>query len=305
MTCRSRRVTSTCSTTSRWRSTAASTSRSSARTAPGRRRCSRRSSAGGRRAIRLGHGVVPAYFSQHEAELDERGTVLECVQAMTGLRRPEAQNLLGRFLFSGWETHEKAVRVLSGGERRRLALAVVVASGRELPRPRRADEPPRPREPRGARGCAGELPGHGPAGLARPRPARRGRRANARDRGRDDPELRRRLGRLRRERAARGRNVPPPADMRPLRPKFALRHESCAKSARNRKAPRELEQVETAIQRQEETVAELERKLADDGWDDMDLLTAHRAARDRAPVAARSVGDALRAGAGVGGPHRD
>ena len=79
--------------------------------------------------LRLGHGVVPAYFSQHEAELDERGSVLECVQAMTGLRRPEAQNLLGRFLFSGWETHEKPVTVLSGGERRRLALAVVVASG--------------------------------------------------------------------------------------------------------------------------------------------------------------------------------
>src|SRR5262249_58599608 len=74
---------------------------------------------------RLGHGVVPAYFSQHEAELDERGSVLECVQAMTGLRRPDAQNLLGRFLFSGWETHEKPVKVLSGGERRRLALAGV------------------------------------------------------------------------------------------------------------------------------------------------------------------------------------
>ena len=80
-------------------------------------------------SVRLGHGVAPAYFSQHEAELDERGSVLDCVQAMTGLRRPDAQNLLGRFLFSGWETHEKPVTVLSGGERRRLALAVVVASG--------------------------------------------------------------------------------------------------------------------------------------------------------------------------------
>ena len=78
---------------------------------------------------RLGHGVVPAYFSQQEAELDERGTVLDCVQSMTGLTRPNAQNLLGRFLFSGWEEHQKAVSVLSGGERRRLALAAVVASG--------------------------------------------------------------------------------------------------------------------------------------------------------------------------------
>ncbi len=48
---------------------------------------------------------------------------------MTGLSRPDAQNLLGRFLFSGWDAHEKAVAVLSGGERRRLALAVTVASG--------------------------------------------------------------------------------------------------------------------------------------------------------------------------------
>ncbi len=77
----------------------------------------------------LGHGVIPAYFSQQEAELDERGNVLDCVQSMTGLSRPNAQNLLGRFLFSGWDEHQKAVSVLSGGERRRLALAAVVASG--------------------------------------------------------------------------------------------------------------------------------------------------------------------------------
>ena len=62
-------------------------------------------------------------------ELDTRGSVLQCVQSMTGLSRPDAQNLLGRFLFSGWDAHEKAVSVLSGGERRRLALAVTVASG--------------------------------------------------------------------------------------------------------------------------------------------------------------------------------
>src|SRR5204862_5902394 len=43
--------------------------------------------------------------------------------------RPQAQSLLGRFLFSGWTEHEKSISVLSGGERRRLALALVVASG--------------------------------------------------------------------------------------------------------------------------------------------------------------------------------
>src|SRR5439155_1382491 len=57
--------------------------------------------------VRLGHGVVPAYFSQQELELDLRGSVLQCVQRATGLQRPEAQKLLGRFLFSGWTEHEK------------------------------------------------------------------------------------------------------------------------------------------------------------------------------------------------------
>jgi ATP-binding cassette, subfamily F, member 3 len=78
---------------------------------------------------KTGHGVGLGYFSQHGTELDERGSALECVMRMTKLNRPQAQSLLGRFLFSGWEAHEKQVRALSGGERRRLGLAVVVASG--------------------------------------------------------------------------------------------------------------------------------------------------------------------------------
>jgi uncharacterized coiled-coil protein SlyX len=41
----------------------------------------------------------------------------------------------------------------------------------------------------------------------------------------------------------------------------------------------ELEQVEAEVAKQEQTVADLERKLADD-WGDLELLTAHRAARD-------------------------
>jgi ATP-binding cassette, subfamily F, member 3 len=82
--------------------------------------------------FKFGYGVEVAYFSQHGTELDERGSVLDCVQAMTGLTRPKAQSLLGRFLFSGWEAHMKQVRELSGGERRRLGLAVLVASGSNL-----------------------------------------------------------------------------------------------------------------------------------------------------------------------------
>jgi ATP-binding cassette subfamily F protein 3 len=79
--------------------------------------------------FKLGHGVEVGYFSQHGLELDERGSVLDCVQAMTSLNRPQAQVLLGRFLFSGWDAHMKQVRDLSGGERRRLGLAVLVTSG--------------------------------------------------------------------------------------------------------------------------------------------------------------------------------
>ena len=79
--------------------------------------------------LRLGHGVVPGYFSQHALELPKTGSVLDATAAATGLPRQQAQRLLGRFLFSGWETHERAVTALSGGERRRLALALLVASG--------------------------------------------------------------------------------------------------------------------------------------------------------------------------------
>jgi len=78
---------------------------------------------------RLGHGVESAYFSQHTQELPSTGSVLDCAVAATRLPRPQAQALLGRFLFSGWETHERPVSALSGGERRRLALALLVASG--------------------------------------------------------------------------------------------------------------------------------------------------------------------------------
>ena len=82
--------------------------------------------------FKLGHGVEVGYFSQHGLEVDERGSALDCVQVMTGLNRPQAQTLLGRFLFSGWDAHMKQVRDLSGGERRRLGLAVLVTSGANL-----------------------------------------------------------------------------------------------------------------------------------------------------------------------------
>src|SRR5215218_905510 len=81
---------------------------------------------GGR--LRTGHNVAIGYLSQHVDELGTRGTALEAVQRATGLTPNKARALLGRFLFSGAEA-EKPLDGLSGGERRRLSLAILVASG--------------------------------------------------------------------------------------------------------------------------------------------------------------------------------
>ena len=78
--------------------------------------------------LRTGHNVQLGYLSQHAEELGAAGTVLEAAQRSTGLTPNKARALLGRFLFSGEEA-EKPIDGLSGGERRRLSLAILVASG--------------------------------------------------------------------------------------------------------------------------------------------------------------------------------
>ena len=67
-------------------------------------------------------------LSQHAEELGRTGTVLEACQRATGLKPNETRALLGRFLFGG-EAAEKPLDGLSGGERRRLSLAILVQSG--------------------------------------------------------------------------------------------------------------------------------------------------------------------------------
>jgi ATP-binding cassette subfamily F protein 3 len=81
--------------------------------------------------LRTGHNVTIGFLSQHAEELGRQGTartVLEAAQHATGLTPAKARALLGRFLFSGEEA-EKPLEGLSGGERRRLSLAVLVQSG--------------------------------------------------------------------------------------------------------------------------------------------------------------------------------
>jgi ATP-binding cassette subfamily F protein 3 len=220
---------------------------------------------------RLGHGVVPGYFSQHTLELPSQGSVLDCAANATGLPRPQAQMLLGRFLFSGWETHERSVTALSGGERRRLALALLVASGANF---LVLDEPTNhlDLESREALETALEaFPGtvlivsHDRALLdAVPDRIVAIEELSLRsyDGGWAD---------LTRERSAREQVAPAPAPAMKKPRTRPPRHE--------RRQPSELERLEHTIASTETRVAELEAKLASD-WTNMDVLAAHRAARD-------------------------
>ena len=219
--------------------------------------------------VRLGHSVEAAYFSQHEVELDERGSVLDCAQGATGLARPQAQALLGRFLFSGWTEHEKPVTALSGGERRRLALALVVASGANF---LLLDEPTNhlDLESREALEAALEaFPGtlllvsHDRAlldAVAERTLAIEDGTVNSYDGGWAEYARRR-------EEVASAPPKPPKTTPKRERPKPA--------AAR----PGELDRLEAEIAQREAEVAELEQRLAED-WGDVEALTAHRRARD-------------------------
>lgn len=74
--------------------------------------------------VKLGHNVQIGYFAQNQAEyLDGNKTVLDTmIDAANETNRAKVRDILGSFLFRGEEV-DKFVRVLSGGERNRLALA--------------------------------------------------------------------------------------------------------------------------------------------------------------------------------------
>ena len=80
--------------------------------------------------LRTGHNVKLGFLSQHAEELSAGSarTVVEATTHLTKLTPNNARGLLGRFLFSG-DDAEKPLEVLSGGERRRLSLAILVQSG--------------------------------------------------------------------------------------------------------------------------------------------------------------------------------
>ncbi|MFL5897071.1 MAG: ribosomal protection-like ABC-F family protein [Solirubrobacterales bacterium] len=79
-------------------------------------------------SVRSGHNVKIGYLSQHADSAAGAGTVLDAAKRETGLSENQARALLGGFLFSGGDV-EKQLGDISGGEQRRLSLAILVASG--------------------------------------------------------------------------------------------------------------------------------------------------------------------------------
>jgi ATP-binding cassette, subfamily F, member 3 len=79
-------------------------------------------------SVRTGHNVRLGYLSQHAETAAGSGSVLDAAKRETGLNENQCRALLGGFLFSGADV-EKQLSDISGGEQRRLSLAILVASG--------------------------------------------------------------------------------------------------------------------------------------------------------------------------------
>jgi len=79
--------------------------------------------------LKLGHNVQVGYFAQNQSEhLPPEKTVLEIMEdAATDGNRARVRDMLGSFLFSG-DAADKKAKVLSGGERNRLALCKLLLS---------------------------------------------------------------------------------------------------------------------------------------------------------------------------------
>lgn len=81
----------------------------------------------------LGHNISMGYFSQHQADLlNKELTVFQTIDnAAIGDMRTKVRSILGAFLFSG-DSVDKKVKVLSGGERSRLAMAKLLLEPHNL-----------------------------------------------------------------------------------------------------------------------------------------------------------------------------
>jgi ATPase subunit of ABC transporter with duplicated ATPase domains len=80
-------------------------------------------------SLEPGHGLRIGYYAQEHETIDTKRTVLQnMVSSSPNITETEARRVLGSFLFTGDDSH-KLAGVLSGGEKTRLALAMIVVSG--------------------------------------------------------------------------------------------------------------------------------------------------------------------------------
>ena len=124
-------ATSRCLSSSRSSCGGCSAWRCGGRTAPARRRFSRRCSAnlpplGGE--VWLGGSVKPGYLSQMHDGLRLDRSILDTILDVQNMPIEKARGLLGRYLFTGDDVF-KPISLLSGGERSRVALAVLTLQG--------------------------------------------------------------------------------------------------------------------------------------------------------------------------------
>ena len=124
----------------------------------------------------VGPGVRFGTLDQARQVLATDDSLLDAFCTRTGLLVTEARSQLAKLGLDA-DAVARPPAVLSPGERSRAILAALAAGGVELPRARRAHQPPRPARDRAARGRARPLHRHAPARHPRP-PAARARRAH-------------------------------------------------------------------------------------------------------------------------------
>src|SRR4051812_4951904 len=211
--------------------------------------------------LRRGHNIEIGYLSQHTEEVGSGGTVLEASQRATGLTPNKARALLGRFLFSGEEA-EKPVAGLSGGERRRLSLGVLVQSGANL---LILDEPTNHLDIESREALEDALRAFPGSGLLVSHDRALLDAVGSRTVAVEDGTLRSYEGgwadyvRAREERRARGNGGPKPAGKPAAKP--AAKPPGAAGPSKNRQ--RRIERLEREIAAAEAALAALEDELAD------------------------------------------